>query len=149
VSGSRAPFVSTAAATAAGTTSDRFMQAALGGDAEYSRSHYVLRVEVVDGHFSLATIEPRLDAVATSVEGRYKLTPRVHVAARADHLAFNTITGTARTISWEAPVTRWEVGAGYAVQRNLQAKVAYQYNTRDGGRVRTLHAVAAQLLYWF
>ena len=148
-SGSRAPFVSTAAAAAAGASADRFVQSVFGTDVEYSRDHYLMRVEMVDSHFRLATIEPRLDARAIAVEGRYKLTPRLHLAARADHLGFNTIMGTTHADTWEAPVTRWELGGGYMVQRNVQMKLSVQHNTRDGGRVRRLDAFAAQLLYWF
>jgi hypothetical protein len=148
-SGSRAPYVSTAAAAAAGMSADRFVQTAFGTDVEYSRDHYLLRMELVDSHFRLGTIEPRLDALGTAVEGRYKLTPRLYLAARGDHLGFNTVTGTTVSETWEAPVTRWEVGGGYVVQRNVQLRVSLQHNTRDGGRVHRLDALAAQLLYWF
>jgi hypothetical protein len=149
VSGSRAPYVSTAAANAAGMTADRFVQSVLGTDVEYSRDHYVVRMELVDSHFRLGTIDPRLDAVGTAVEGRYKLTPRFYMALRGDHLGFNTVTGTTRSDTWEAPVTRWELGGGYMMQRNVQLRLSVQHNTRDGGRVHRLDAFAAQLLYWF
>jgi len=76
-------------------------------------------------------------------------TIQLAVAARADHLGFNTITGTIRTETWEAPVTRWEVGGGYSVIRNVQLRTTFQHNARDGGRVRQMTAIAAQLLYWF
>ena len=36
-------------------------------------------------------------ATARMVEGRYKIRPRFYAAARFDHLAFSTITGTTRT----------------------------------------------------
>ena len=72
-----------------------------------------------------------------------------YVAARADHLGFNTIAGTLRSTTWEAPVTRWEVGGGYSLRRNVQLRASWQYNTRDGGRVRKLTALAGQFLYWF
>jgi len=54
-----------------------------------------------------------------------------------------------RSLTWEAPVTRWEVGGGYAVLRNLQLRTTFQHNARDGGRVRKQTALAGQLLYWF
>jgi hypothetical protein len=149
VSGSRAPFVAEAAAVAAGSTPDRFVQSVVGADAEYSRDHYLVRFETVDSHFTLATIDPRLDARASMIEGRYKLTPRVHLAIRADHLGFNTISSPLRSLTWEAPVTRVEFGGGYALQRNVQLRLALQRDTRDGGRVRGLTALAAQLLYGF
>lgn len=149
VSASRAPFVSTATANAAGADAGRFMQRVVGADVEFSRGHYLLRAETVASAFDLPTIAPRLTAVATMVEGRYRVTPRVHVAARVDHLGFNTIAGSTRSATWEAPVARWEVGTGYSVQRNLQLRAAFQHNWRDGGRVRRMTALATQVLYWF
>jgi hypothetical protein len=148
-SASHAPYVADNASRLTGAPGNRFTQQVFGADAEYSRDHYILRFESVRSRFDIATIAPHLDATATMVEGRYKLTPRFYAAARLDHLGFNTIAGSTRTATWEAPVTRWEAGGGYAVQRNAQIRLAFQHNTRDGGRVRRLQAVATQLLYWF
>lgn len=148
-SASRAPYVATAVARAAHAESSGFMQQVVGADAEFSRAHYLFRVEAVASRFDLATIQPRLRALAVMVEGRYKLTPRTHVAARVDHLGFNTIAGETRSASWEAPVARWEIGTGFSLQRNLQLRAAFQHNWRDGGRVRRMTAIATQLLYWF
>jgi hypothetical protein len=132
----------------------RFTQTAVGVDAEYSRHHYLVRVEAIASRWRLpalgipALAEP-LEAVATSIEGRYKIHPRVYAGARFDHLGFSAITGTTHADSWDAPVTRIEIGGGYLVQRNLHVKVAFQHNTRDGGRVRTLDLGAVQVLFWF
>jgi hypothetical protein len=83
------------------------------------------------------------------VEGRYKLRPGLYAAARIDHLAFSEVDGTTTRQSWDAPVTRWEAGGGYSLQRNLLLKLTYQHNTRSGGYVQDLGLVAAQAVYWF
>ncbi len=90
-----------------------------------------------------------LRALATYVEGRYKILPGLYVAARLDHLGFNEVTGSLGPQTWDAPVTRIEVGGGYSIQRNLLLKVSWQHNTRDGGRVTRETLGAAQLLFWF
>ncbi len=149
ISASRAPYVTSGSAAAANAVASNFVQTAFGADVEYSRDHYLLRFEALSSVYDLATIEPRLRAMATMVEGRYRLTPRIHAAARFDHLGFNTVSSPTRTAAWEAPVTRWEVGGGYALQRNINLRLAVQHNTRDGGRVRRMTALSAQLLYWF
>ncbi|MEQ1908357.1 MAG: hypothetical protein ABMA15_06015 [Vicinamibacterales bacterium] len=149
VSASRAPYVASGAAIAAHATPNQFVQRGLGADVEYSRDHYVVRLESVLSTYQLPTIAPRLRALATTLEGRYKLTPRLHVAARLEHLGFSEVVGAARTTTWDAPVTQWEAGAGYAVQRNTQVRVSFQHHSRDGGRVRKMTALAGQLLYWF
>jgi len=147
-SASRAPYV-TRDVDLRGARAEDFVQHAFGADAEFSRDHYLLRFEAVRSRYTLPTLTPTLSALATMFEGRYRLTPRTHVAARWDHLGFSTVTSPSRTDTWEAPVTRIEVGGGLTLQRNVQVRVAVQRNTRDGGRVRRLTAVAAQLLYWF
>lgn len=149
MSASRAPYVASGAAAAAHASAGGFVQTVIGADLEYSRDHYLLRFEALSSTYEVATLQPRLRALATMVEGRYKLTPRIHVAARFDHLGFNTIAGTTRSAAWEAPVTRWEAGGGYALQRNVNVRLTVQRNARDAGRVRRMTALSAQLLYWF
>ena len=155
----RGPFLSRDAARAAlgalDVDTSAFTQTAWVGDLEYSRDHYVLRFELVESGWRLPTVaapalpQP-LSALATSVEGRYKLRPGLYVASRVDHLGFSAITGTGRTLPWDAPVTRIEAGLGYSLQRNLLLKVAYQHNRRDGGRLeKNDNFPAAQLVFWF
>ena len=66
--------------------------------------------------------------------------PGLYAAARLDHLGFSDITSGSQRESWEAPVTRIEVGGGYSLQRNLLLKLSLQRNTRAGGPSRTAHA---------
>ena len=155
-SAARGPFVSrTAAREAVGDGSEnRFTQTAWGADAEYSRDYYLVRVEAIVSDWNLPLVhapmpQMPLRAVSTLVEGRYKIRPGLYAAARVDHLGFSEITGATRTDTWDAPVTRLEIGGGYSLQRNLVLKLSYQHNSRDGGRVRTLNLAAAQLLFWF
>ena len=155
------PFVSDAASRAAvGEGHDsEFTERAWGGDAEYSRDHYLLRFETIVSRWQMpiATPPPQqlalqtpLGAVSTSIEGRYKLRPDFYVAARYDHLAFSEQTGAAGTLPWDAPVTRVEIGGGYSIQRNLLLKASFQQNNRDGGFLQKVaHLAAAQLVFWF
>jgi hypothetical protein len=155
VSVAHGPFISQSAAASSPTVADRnaFTQQALGADVEYSRSYYLIRFETVFDRWSVPVIQaPVIDtplrAHATSLEARYKVQPGLYVAARIDHLGFSDITGTLDRLSWDAPVSRVEVGGGYSLQRNVLAKVFYQHNTRDGGSVQRLDLVAVQLQFW-
>ena len=155
-SAARGPFVSsTAARGAVGDGHDRsFTQTALGADIEYSRDYYLLRAETIWSEWKLpAVAAPVLDtplrAFSTYVEGRYKIRPGLYVAARADHLGFSDIVGSNGPRSWDAPVTRIEVGGGYSLQRNLVLKFSVQHNTRDGGRVTSATLPSFQVVYWF
>jgi hypothetical protein len=164
VSLARGPFLGRdalrdAARLANGGLADRedteFTQTAWGADLEYSRDHYVLRFEAVSSRWRLPAVTapalpPSLDALSTSIEGRYKLRPGLYVAARVDHLGFSDVSGTRETLPWDAPVRRVEIGAGYSLQRNLLLKGSYQINRRDGGVLeRYENFPAAQLVFWF
>lgn len=128
-------------------------QTAWGLDAEYSRGYWLIRGELVWSRWNVPlaaaghTVD--LDALATWVEGRYRLTPRIFVAGRVDRLGFSTIATGSGGLAWDAPVSRVEAAAGYYLQRNLVARLAVQHNRRDGGRVRTRTYVSGQLAYWF
>jgi hypothetical protein len=131
---------------------DTFLQTALGLDVEYSRAYWIVRAEGVWSGWEIPSIggpwvSGPLRARALSVEGKYKLLPGLYAAARVDHLGFNRMQGM--VVTWDAPVLRVEAGGGYHIRRNLLAKAVYQHNRRDGGRMRSLDVVAAQLLFWF
>jgi hypothetical protein len=155
-SAAHGPFVSaTAARGAVGDGHDgEFTQTAWGADAEYSRDYYLVRAETVFSEWRVPAvgapvIDAPLRALASYVEGRYKIRPGLYAAARLDHLGFSELTGTSGRTTWDAPVTRLEVGGGYSILRNLLVKVSGQHNTREGGRVTRLNLMAAQIVYWF
>jgi hypothetical protein len=132
-------------------------QSAVGTDVEYSRDHWLVRGELVWSRWTLPyAVTPNGDhqvrALAAWAEGRYRLTPRIFVAARTDRLGFSRIQGNlfARAPTpWDSPVHRLETGAGYYLQRNLIARVDVQANRRDAGRVKHRTYFSAQLSYWF
>jgi hypothetical protein len=132
-------------------------QRALGADIEYSRDHWIVRGELVFSRWSLPlplapSHEQSLSAAGRWVEGKYRLTPRIFVAGRADRLGFSSLLGSApgsAALPWDAPVTRVEAGAGYYLQRNLVARATVQTNRRTAGRPSNRTFFSAQLSYWF
>jgi hypothetical protein len=137
-----------------GGRASEYAQRTLGADVEYSRGYAVVRAEWVHASWRLPALEEpaltdALGAGSLSVEGRYTLAPGFYVAARADRLWFSTVSGTYGSAPWDADVSRLEAGAGYSLIRNVIIKGSYQYNRRDGGRVRRAHYGAAQLVLWF
>ncbi len=71
-------------------------QQSFGADAEYSRDHWIVRWELVWSrwgfpHALIPDTTTTLDSVGSWVEGRYRLTPRMFVAGRADRLGFSTL----------------------------------------------------------
>jgi hypothetical protein len=155
VSAAQGPYLADRVQATAGPAASRFRQRALGIDLEYSRDYWLLRSEAVWNRWELPfgdqdRIRQPLDAAAVFVEGRYRLAPAIYVAARIDHLGFSRIVSPYGGMeTWDAPVTRVEIGGGYYVRRNVMAKAVYQQNWRDGGRRVRHGSPAVQLLYWF
>jgi hypothetical protein len=156
VSAAQGPYLTRAATRAAGVESMNrsYTQTAFGADAEYSRDYYLIRFETILSDWRLPmvaapAIDQPLRAASTLIEGRYKIRPGLYAAARFDHLGFSEITGTTRTAEWEAPVTRYEIGGGYSIVRNLLLKGSFQRNLRPAGRTTKLNAGALQMVFWF
>jgi len=135
-------------------------QRTFGADAEFSRGHWLLRSEAMVSDWFVPVIEPPyvpspIRAWGVFVEARRKLRPGLIAAIRYDHVGFSQVTGSPAygstiptTTSWEAPVSRVEVGAGYSLMRNVQLKAAVQQNWRDGApHPETVATV--QTLFWF
>ena len=130
-------------------------QMALGADGEYSRGHWLVRGEVVWSRWQLpfagtpGTVA-NLEALGTWIEGRYRITPRIMLSARADRLGFSRLeAGPGFSPTWDADVARVEAAGSYSLQRNLVVRLAVQRNHRDGGRVHSKTFVSGQLAYWF
>jgi hypothetical protein len=132
----------------------KYRQQALGLDLEWARGHLILRGEAVFSSWHLPAvdatrIEEPLDALGAFVEARYKLRPGLYVASRVERLAMAEIGSNLGYLSWDADVTRFELGAGYSPLRRVLLKTSWQHNRRDGGRVQKSDLFAAQVLLWY
>lgn len=157
VSAARGAFLSRSLETALPATAsvDNGVQTAYAVDAEYSIGHFLTRAEVIQSRWSLpvANITGSLDRPLTATswltEARYRILPGVQVAGRFERLGFNRILNRGVATAWEAPVRRYEVGAGWSIIRNVIVKTAVQRNVRQGGRERANVLGAVQVIYWF
>jgi hypothetical protein len=121
-----------------------FTQTAWGGDAEYSRDHYLLRFETIVSRWRLPIAAPPadqlalqtpLDALSTSVEDATNCGP-TSTSRRATITWVSATSKASRRRPWDAPVTRFEIGGGYSLRRNLLLKGSFQHDSRDGGVLR-------------
>ena len=129
-------------------------QEAYGADVEVSRDRWLVRSELVWNRWGQPAYEadPKrdLDVMGAMVEARYKLWPGLYVAGRVDHLGFSRIqTDTLGVLTWDANVTRLELGGGWTVHRHVLLKAVWQRNRRDGGRPRGSDLGAVQVVAWF
>lgn len=135
----------------------QYAQRAYGVDVELARDHWLLRAEMLGSRFEsprigAGTAAAALAALASSVEARYKLHPRLYAAGRAEHLGFSRIVEASSSagVPWDAPVTRLEFGGGVYLLHNAIGKLVYQHNWRRmEPNTQSQGRVAAQLSYWF
>ncbi len=135
-----------------------YRQDTIGLDAEYSRDYWIVRSELVMTRWTIPQlgdppIDGPLDATSAYVEGRYRFNPRFFAAGRVDGLTFSKIRGErlfgGLPQTWDAPVSRLEIGGGMYLQRNLTLRAVVQRNSRDGGRVRQRTFVSGEIAFWF
>jgi hypothetical protein len=131
-----------------------YRQEALGLDAELSAGYWIVRAEAVWTRWRVPPLEATLideplPALGLHAEARYKLRPGLFLAGRVERLGFSEIESAAGRLTWDAPVTRVEAGAGWSPRRHLLLKASWQHNWRDGGRVRENDLVAGQVVLWY
>jgi hypothetical protein len=96
-----------------------YRQEAAGLDLQWSQGYWILRAEAVWSRWGVPAldetrIEEPLDALGLFAEARYKVRPGLYVAARAERLGFTEVPSAVGPRTWDAPVTRVEVGAGFS-----------------------------------
>jgi len=138
----------------AGANSARAQQVAFGVDAEYSAGPFLVRGEAIRSswrlpEFGALQLDEPLATISSLLEGRYKISPGLYLAARGERLDFSTIRGERGLAEWDATTWRFEGGVGYSITRNVIVKGSFQRNGRDGGRVRRDALFAGQVVYWF
>jgi hypothetical protein len=150
ISGARAAYLSNdlGSVLPAGRTVGDFTQRAAGADVEYSAGYWLLRAETILSWWNVPSVGD-LRALAWSGEARVKIRPGLFVAGRLDRLTFSHVIANGVGVTWDAPVTRVEAGAGYYLRRNVITKLVYQYNWRDSDQFRELGMVGGQIGYWF
>lgn len=115
--------------------SEKFGQTLAGVDIEYSRGYLVFYGEGLFSRWKSPLIRDNLDALGWSAEMRYKVLPRLFLAARYGRLHFSEIADPTDidadgqvTEPWEFPAWRLEPAVGYYLSRHALLKAAWQIN---------------------
>jgi hypothetical protein len=158
VSGARGPWIqSSTLSLLPASLQAPASQTLLGTDVEFGWDRWVVRGEALRTVFDVPLVDAanpatRLAAWSEYLETRYRVRPRWEVAARVEQLDFSTIQGTLNgglPTTWDAPVERVSADIGYRAERQVEIRVGWQMNWRDGGRISKRGYPALQLLFWF
>jgi hypothetical protein len=112
-----------------------YQQRTTGFDVDYAVGHFIFFGEYIYNSWNSPFIAEGLVSNGFLLEPRYRLFPGFTIVARYEQLRYNRIDTPAGSLPWEFPVNRTEVGASYAIERDLTAKVSYTWNHAfTGGR---------------
>jgi hypothetical protein len=60
----------------------------------------------------------------------------LYAAGRLDGMQFSEIEDSSGSMrSWDSNLTRWEIGTGYRIDRNILMKLVYQHTNLEGSGV--------------
>ena len=133
---------------AAGQNVSEFHQTLGMVDAEFATGHLELRAEGAWNTWQTPTVGD-LDVTTGYVEIKYSLPFGAFAAGRLDGMRFSDIedsSGAKHT--WDSNIGRWELGAGYRIDRTILAKLVYQHTSMEGRDIKP-SLVAAQLSVGF
>ena len=117
-------------------------------DLEFATGHLELRAEGAWNTWQTPTVGD-LDVATGYVELKYALPFGAFAAGRLDGMRFSDIEdSTGVKHPWDSNIGRWELGAGYRIDRNILAKVVYQHTIMEG-RDLDPSLLAAQLSVGF
>ena len=133
---------------APGQNVSQFHQALGMVDAEFATGHLELRAEGAWNTWQTPTVGD-LDVTTGYVEMKYSFPFGAFAAGRLDGMRFSEIEDSSGAAhGWDSNVSRWELGAGYRIDRNILTKLVYQHTTLEGHDVSP-SLVAAQLSVGF
>jgi len=117
-------------------------------DVEFATGHLELRGEGAWNTWQTPTVGD-LDVTTGYVEMKYSLPFGAFAAGRLDGMRFSEIEdSTGVKHPWDSNIARWELGAGYRIDRNILAKLVYQHTTMEGRDIKP-SLFAAQLSVGF
>jgi len=129
---------------------EKYGQTLAGVDVEYSRGYFVFYGEGIFSRWKSPSIREDLETLAFSAEMRYKILPRLFLAARYGRMNFSEIADSQSRAPWEFPVWRLEPAIGYHLSRHALLKAAWQINRTDrpaGDPADNLVAIQMTLFY--
>ncbi|HET9252982.1 MAG TPA: hypothetical protein VFP58_12785 [Candidatus Eisenbacteria bacterium] len=117
-------------------------------DFEFATGHLELRAEGAWNTWQTPTVGD-LEVTTGYVEMKYSLPFGAFGAGRLDGMRFSEIEDSSgEKHSWDSNISRWEIGAGYRIDRNILTKLVYQHTNLEGREIKP-SLFAAQASFTF
>ncbi len=106
-----------------------YRQLAYGADLEASYRYLIVFSEFVQSRWDASVDEGELSNWSWYVDAKYKLHPKIYVAARYDMMNFSKIKNgqTLKKEGWDYNLKRYEAGIGYRITADATLKIVEQW----------------------
>lgn len=132
----------------AGKTANDYFQDLVGVSGDWKVWQLAFLGEYWWNHWDTPVRSNGLDNQAYYVQGVYSFIPGWDVAVRYDAMRFNKVANsTGESVTWDAPIDRWETGINYHVTRELVVKGVTQFTRVDNTDWELIPAVQASFSF--
>lgn len=133
----------------AGTDPGDFNQLTVGTDIRFAWHKWQVWAEVMSARFEVPNVGDA-DTLSYYIETKYKVMPKLYLAARWNQQFFDDVpNGAGGTSDWDQGVWRIEGAVGYRWTRHIQTKLQYGYSHQEGPFQQGEQLLAAQLTLRF
>jgi hypothetical protein len=132
----------------AGKTANDYYQNLFGVSGDYKVWQLWFMGEYWWNHWDTPVRSNGLDNQAYYLQAVYAFIPGWEAAVRYDAMRFNEVTNSlGQSVTWDAPVDRWETGINYHVSRELLVKGVAQFTRIDNTQWDLIPAVQASFSF--
>jgi hypothetical protein len=132
----------------AGKTANDYYQNLFGVSGDYKVWQLWFMGEYWWNHWDTPVRSTGLDNQAYYLQAVYAFIPGWEAAVRYDAMRFNEVTNSlGQSVTWDAPVDRWETGINYHVSRELLVKGVAQFTRIDNTQWDLIPAVQASFSF--
>ena len=126
-----------------------YRQIVLAQDVGFAWRHLQVWAEFFECRFEIPTVG-NVDTFACYLEAKYKITPQLFAALRANQQLFGTVTNKAgNEVRWGRDIWRVDTALGYRISAHTQAKLQYTLQHERSGPRDYGHMLAAQITVRF
>ena len=135
------------------TTAGNEQQRTAEADIEFNTGHLSVFAQGVVGSwdvpFETRAGEHDLSMIGWYGEVKYTFMPRLFGAVRGSGLLFSDVEYKGAAYRWDREIQEYEAGIGYAIARNVNAKLVYRHTIQNGGGGPQANLIVTQVVVRF
>lgn len=117
----------------AGGRIEDYAQTVWAGSVQWGWRHLNVNSELFLNHYETPLAASGLSSRSYDLEAVYTFLPGWYAAGRFDTMRYSEVTTSAGSTTWDENLTRFEMGVGYQVSRELRAKAVAQLTDSGSG----------------